>query len=83
MDFPIVTVNAPKESLKHQADVAFCKSYGMSPPAPSLAVRLHGRRVQKLGEWRGTDYHYAAIRELNAQKNTHYELIHPRYLNGA
>ena len=98
MDFPIVTVQARDEVEKHAAALEVfrvsrllaemaarergVKPETAKPPVPNLAARLHGRRVQKLGEWRGADYHYAAIRELNsAQMN--YELIHPRYLNGA
>lgn len=77
--FQRVTVWAADEVKRHQVAVERARAFGSTPPAPSLAVRLHGKTVEKLGEWHDEHYRYAAIREIGAV-STNYELIDPDYL---
>jgi len=78
LKFPIVTVHAPEEKAAHEAACVLHAPFGFKPE-PCLEARLHGKQVSKLGEWKGSYYHYAAVRELGA-KNTDYRLIDPRFL---
>lgn len=78
MALPRVTVKADAEVQRHRLAVERAKALGHNQPSVPIAVRLHGKTVEKLGEWHGLHYRYAAVREIG--ESTNYELIDPEYL---
>ena len=64
-NFPVFEVHAPDELAEWERRVELVRQHGGDMPAKSKLVLLHGKKVEKLGEWSGSlpsPYSYCAVR---------------------